>query len=406
MPKAMIISVGGTPQPIIKSICEYKPEFISFFASQDTCELVASIKAEINKNGINTKSEITLADNINDLLHCHEKAEEAVERVTLKGYKKEDVIVDYTGGTKNMSVALALAAISHGFSFSYVGGKERTKEGVGIVVNGQEEIYQSVNPWDFLAVEEKKKIITLFNQYQFKAAKDLADSLLEKSTKYKFIFKKLGFLIEGYHKWDLFRHPEARECFKRAKIEELTEVEDKSIQSFAKATKSCMVILDELVKSGKRPCYKFILDIYANAERRFEEGKTDDAILRLYRLVEMMAQERLMNKYDINTSDVQEEQMPDTLRADYIANYKNHRTGKIEIPLSASFKLLNERGDDLGKTFKANELKFLSIQSSRNHSYLAHGFESSMERTYVGLKDFILGLNMFEVKDAPVFPMM
>jgi CRISPR-associated protein (TIGR02710 family) len=316
------------------------------------------------------------------------------------------LLFDYTGGTKNMSVALALASITHGFSFSYVGGKERTKNGVGIVVNGQEEIYPSVNPWDFLAVEEKKKIATLFNQYQFKAAKDLTDRLLEKSTKYKSVFKKISFLIEGYYKWDLFRHQDAKDCFKRAKLEELAEVEDKSIQTFVKATALCMTFLDELIKNGKKPSLVFILDIYANAERRFEEGKIDDAILRLYRLVEMMAQEKLMNKYNINTSDVKKEQIPDSLKADFIANYKNHRTNKIEIPQAASLKLLNELGDDLGIIFKINESKFLSIQSSRNHSYLAHGLESSTEKTYITLKDFILGLNMFEVKDAPVFPKM
>jgi hypothetical protein len=57
-----------------------------------------------------------------------------------------------------MSVALALAAVAHGFCFSYVGGgKERTKNGVGIVINGQEQVYSCINPWDFLAVEEKKR---------------------------------------------------------------------------------------------------------------------------------------------------------------------------------------------------------------------------------------------------------
>lgn len=327
----MIISVGGTPQPIIKSICEYKPEFISFFASQDTCELVASIKAEINKNGINTKSEITLADNINDLLHCHEKAEEAVERVTLKGYKKEDVIVDYTGGTKNMSVALALAAISHGFSFSYVGGKERTKEGVGIVVNGQEEIYPSVNPWDFLAIEERKKIAILFNTYQFKAAKNLTDALLEKTTKFKSLFKKIGFLIEGYYEWDLFRHQKALDVFKRAKIEEILETDDKFIKAFAKAAETNWLFLEEIVKNEKKPSGLLILDLYANAERRFNEGKVDDAVLRLYRLVEMIAQERLFRKYGIDVSDVKEEKIPEGLKGEFIKNYKSQFDGKIKI---------------------------------------------------------------------------
>ncbi len=406
MPKAMIVSVGGTPQPIIKSILEYKPEFISFFASQDTCDKIAEIKTELTKIGQQPKSEITLAEDVNDLLHCHGKAEEAVERVTSKGYLKDNVIVDYTGGTKNMSVALALAAITHGFSFSYVGGKERTKEGVGIVVNGHEKIYQSVNPWDFLAVEEKKKIAILFNQYQFKAAKNLTDSILERSTKHKTVFKKLGVLIDGYHKWDLFSHQEAKECFKKAKLEESAEIEDMVIQSFAKASAKCMSFLEELVINDKKPRYSLILDMYANAERRFKEGKIDDAILRLYRLIEMMAQERLMTKYNINTSDVIKDSIPDILKADFIANYKNHRTGKIEIPQTASFKLLNELNDNLGKIFKTNESRFLKIQSSRNYSYLAHGLECANERTYLSFREFILALKVINTDDAPVFPEM
>ncbi|OGL43868.1 MAG: CRISPR-associated protein [Candidatus Schekmanbacteria bacterium RBG_16_38_10] len=406
MPKAMIISVGGTPAPIVKSIREYKPEFISFLASQDTCDLVASIKKEVVSHGLNIKSETTLADDINDLVHCHEKAEEAVERVITKGYRKEDIIVDYTGGTKNMSVSLALASISYGFSFSYVGGKERTKNGVGIVVNGQEEIYPSVNPWDFLAIEERKKIAILFNTYQFKAAKNLTDTLLEKTTKFKSLFKKIGFLIEGYYEWDLFRHQKALDLFKRAKIEEILETEDKSIKAFAKAAETNRLSLKAIVKNEKKPSGLLILDLYANAERRFNEGKVDDAVLRLYRLVEMIAQERLFRKYGIDVSDVKEEKIPEGLKGEFIKNYKSQSDGKIKISQTATFKLLNALHDELGNTFKLNEKRFLDIQSSRNYSYLAHGFESSKEKTYLTLRDFILELNMFEVKDAPVFPKM
>jgi hypothetical protein len=43
----MIVSVGGTPAPIIKPICEYEPEFISFFATQETCDLVKGIKDDV-----------------------------------------------------------------------------------------------------------------------------------------------------------------------------------------------------------------------------------------------------------------------------------------------------------------------------------------------------------------------
>lgn len=406
MPKAMIVSVGGTPQPIIKSIEEGKPEFVSFFASQDTSDSVASIKAKVGSNGLNIKSKVTLVDDVNDLLHCHSKAEEAVERVTIKGYKKEEVIVDYTGGTKNMSVALALAAITHGFSFSYVGGKERTKNGVGIVIDGNEEIYPSINPWDFLAVEEKKKIAILFNQYQFKAAKELSDSLLIKSTKFKLLFKKVSFLIEGYYKWDLFRHQETLDFFKRAKIEEIIEADDKTIKIFGKATGNIQSFLEQLVINGKKPSILLILDMYSNAERRFEEGKLDDAILRLYRLVEMIAQERLLKEYNIDTSDVKQDQIPIDLRDEFIRYYKNQKDGKIKTPQNAAYKLLDFLNDDIGNKFKSNKSKFLDIQSSRNNSYLAHGFSSSREETYLTLKEFVLSLNMFKANDAPIFPKM
>jgi len=183
--KAMVISLGGSPQPVIASIAKYQPSFISFLASHDTCNLIADIeKTAKQTHSLQYKKEITLVDNINDLMHCYQKAEEAVQRILKKNYNKDEVIVDYTGGTKNMSVALSLAAVTHGFSFSYVGGTERTKDGVGIVMDGTEEVYQSINPWDFLALDEKKKIAAFVNAADFKAAKNLKDTCSDRTGFY------------------------------------------------------------------------------------------------------------------------------------------------------------------------------------------------------------------------------
>lgn len=405
MIKAMIVSVGGTPAPIIKAICEYKPEFISFLASQDTFDLVTQIKEELSKNGLVTKTKITLVDDVNDLVHCYEKAEEALERVFVRGYKTEEVIVDYTGGTKNMSVAISLAAISHSFSFSYVGGMERTKEGIGIVVDNHEIVYKSINPWDFLAVEEKKNIALLYNQNQFKAARKLTDKLQEKSTKYRSMFKKLGYLIEGYHKWDLFRYSEARDIFKKAKLDELMEVEDQSFVAFARESHSLLHFLERLAGSPRKPSHLLIGDLFANAERRNEEGKFDDAVLRLYRIVEMFAQERLLSKYGVDVSDIKKNQIPDRLKEEF-AKHKSQRDGKIKIPQTSAFKLLNELNDEVGHLFRKNEQRFLDLQSARNYSYLAHGFDCLKEKAYNDLKYFISDLSILENNDVPSFPKM
>lgn len=402
---AMVISIGGTPAPIIKSIGHYEPEFISFLASQDTSDNVTDIKRACRAENVTFKSEITVVENVNDLLHCFEKASEAVMRVVSKGYRKDGVVIDYTGGTKNMSVSLALAAINHGFAFSYVGGSMRTKNGVGIVVDGTEAIYNSVNPWDFLAIEEKKRIALLFNQYQFMAAKQLCDGLSEKSTRHRSMFKKVGFLIEGYYFWDLFRHEEAHDRFQRAKIEEIQETNDVAFKKFAEKTVAAIPFLKRLAtENGGASMPLKLLDLFANAERRFEEARIDDAILRLYRLLEMIAQERLLNKYDIDTSNVNNEKIPDILKERFTNSYRNSRDNKIKVPQNAAFELLAALGDEVGNTFEENRSQFLKIQTSRNQSYLAHGFSSSKEKTYVDLRDFVVGLKMFQPDDAPVFP--
>jgi len=401
---AMIISIGGTPAPIIKSIIHYRPEFISFLASQDTFHNASDIKKACQEKSVNFRSEVTMVDNVNDLLHCFEKAEEAIKRVTDKDFSKDRVIVDYTGGTKNMSVSLALAAINQGFSFSYVGGKERTKNGVGIVIDGAEEIYKSVNPWDFLAINEKRQIALLFNQYQFMAAKQLCDSLSEKATRQKTLFKKIGFAIEGYYLWDLFRHKDALERFQRAKIEEIQESGEVAFEEFAAKAKENIRFLEVLIKNSQKLSINYILDIFANAERRFEEGKIDDAILRIYRLSEMIAQERLINNYGIDTSNVKPDQIPANLRDEFVRRYKNSMDNKIKLPQGASFELLCALDDELGRAFERNKKTFLDIQSSRNQSYLAHGFSSSKDSTYRKLRDFLLGLEVIKVEEVPIFP--
>ncbi len=173
MPEAMIISIGGTLAPIVKAISEYRPKFISFYASQQSWKDAAKIEEKLKEKEISFKNEITITESVDDLFQCYIKATEAIKRILSKGFNKDEVIVDYTGGTKSMSVGLSLAAITHGFSFSYAGGEERTKEGLGAVINGQEKICKSVNPWDFLAIEERKRFALLFNTYQFKASKSI-----------------------------------------------------------------------------------------------------------------------------------------------------------------------------------------------------------------------------------------
>jgi hypothetical protein len=101
-------------------------------------------------------------------------------------------------------------------------------------------------------VQEQKQIALLFNSCQFKAARDLTDGLQERSTKHKSMFRKLAAAIQGCQSWDLFRHREAADHFRKARIDDLVEWDDRHLQAFAAETKERMGFLDDLVRNGHR----------------------------------------------------------------------------------------------------------------------------------------------------------
>jgi CRISPR-associated protein (TIGR02710 family) len=408
--KALILSVGGTAEPLVKAILHHAPGFVCFFASQATADKTATVKESVKQSGLDVQSEIELVDDQDDLLHCYEKAGAAIQRVVRKGYGDKDaVIVDYTGGTKNMSVALSLAAIQKGYCFSYVGGEKRTKSGVGIVETGHEKVYTQVNPWDFLAVRERQQAAQFFNACQFKACRELLADLADKASARRTTYKRLVFAVDAFYQWDLFRHQEALECFRRAKLDELRELEDQGVRAFAESCAGLVPYLEKVIAcsdKGRKPCRELSHDLFANAERRFAEGKVDDAVLRLYRLVEMLAQQRLLEGFDIDAADVRPEQIPASIRNDFVKEYRQKRDGKIKIPQAAAFSLLAALKDELGERYWQGEKRFRDIQSARNTSYLAHGFNSSKEKVYETLRDFVLGLGAVDEGRLPVFPVM
>ena len=245
--KAMLISVGGTPEPLLKSIEHHQPEFVCFFASQGTNHISVKVCDLLGDTAGGIRFATELVDNENDLLECHQKAENAVKRIHAGGYAKDQVVVDYTGGTKNMSVALALAAIEQGYFFSYVGGSRRNKGGVGIVESGHEKIHTHVNPWDFMAVREKRQAAQFFNSCQFKACRDVLNGLAENASTRKNVFRKLALIADAFHRWDLFRHVDAQELFKKSRLQELAEDHEEWIARFAGACLVLQPVLETIV---------------------------------------------------------------------------------------------------------------------------------------------------------------
>ena len=402
--KAMIVTLGGQIKSPVKSIASQRPEFVVFFVSEWSIDRIQEVIDTLSEQQISFASDHVKADNPDDVLTCFLAGVKAVEYIRKNGFSNQEVMVDFTGATTPMSVGLSLAAVEHGFSFAYISGERDQK---GFVKDGGESFEHGVNPWDFLGVAERHRASQFFNEYQFAAAAEIFRELASRAGDRSWVYTALNDISKGFHAWDLFRHKEADDCFNRTPFKKLLKDHDDEIRKIAVATVEAKDILQMIITSSTKstiPCSELAHDLFANAERRFSSGMIDDAVLRLYRLVEMLAQMQLLNNYGIDASDIKLEQIPESIREKFSHDHYNDRSKKIKAPQYACYQLLQELNDPLGHLYWEHEDSFQTVRDSRNSSYLAHGFSSTQMKTYKRLRKFILSLNVINPAEAPRFP--
>ena len=167
----LIASYGGSPEPILFSIRKNRPEKTYLIVSQQSVQTIArDIKDPLAIDGLAFDCEHLELLTPEDLGACYGPVKELLDRIDQRRSSEMEVVLDFTGGTKPMSSALALAATGRGYTYCYVGGKARSKDGLGAVLTGHERLTQGEDPWALFAVEEKMRLAQNFNEFQFKAA--------------------------------------------------------------------------------------------------------------------------------------------------------------------------------------------------------------------------------------------
>ncbi len=407
--RMMIVSVGGTSAPIILSLNKSKPEFICFFVSRDTEKM---LEGEIlpNLDFKQRHHDWIITPNAELLSECYlELAKRLPEIIEKWEVNPAEICVDYTGGTKTMSVALVLATIEKSCCYSFVGGDERSKGEVGVVLDGKERMWFLDNPWDNIALAERKEVSILFNKARYASAANLIGKCFDKvSREQKPYFRALQEMVRGYDLWDRFQHREAKEKLYRSRDTLMVfssaspRKEDKTL---AAQVQTNLEFLEKLL-SGEKPSVLYFYDLLANAKRRADlERKFDDAVARLYRAIETLAQAALKERYRIETSDVKVKEIPESIRQEYVSKYRDAKDLKIRIPLLAAFGLLKGYGDELAEDFFRpydKEIKYLL--GTRNNSILAHGFNPVNEETFKRLLESILKFSKTKEEDLPGFP--
>lgn len=137
MSKIILLTVGGSFQPIITSIRSLQPDKVIFIASDGEkgsksqvigegtpCEVRRGAEIierlpniptqlELGKR-FQKETDLILVQNPDDLSECYAKIHTYI--CNLQSNSNDEIMADYTGGTKTLSAALAMAAVDCGIS--------------------------------------------------------------------------------------------------------------------------------------------------------------------------------------------------------------------------------------------------------------------------------------------------
>lgn len=392
----LVCTVGGAPEPVVAGIVNARPARVIFVCSPETRNLVeqrdaqgkASILERLAQNGFPLNPgqyDIEQVEDSQDLEAFVARMRRSVEPRVREWIGRADgyeVVVDFTGGTKCMSAGMVLASLDWRCRWQYVGGSERTKGGVGIVVDGKEQVVHPKNPWDTLAWRHVLRAAALFDEGDTGGAVAVLNGALREGREgeVKRALAALRHFCSIYWHWDAFRHKEALKSekeFQDSSYSLSCLLSGDAIEGLRRRAREDLPLLDQLA-ACKRAEPILVADLYRNGERRMQEERWDDAVARFYRCTEALAQQALRAHGIESTSQVPVERIPDSLRRDW--NLDPERT-QVELPLRKSYELLAALGDPLGQRFLRSTLgrEKESPLMARNFSILAHGFQPVSE---------------------------
>jgi len=259
-------------------------------------------------------------------------------------------------------------------NLTYIAGKRSG----GIVAKGTEKLL-TISPYAIILDKKFSNAVTFFDKYQFAASLEIIGQVENIATiaEAPSRFSSLKKAALAYSAWDKFDHQKAFELLRQV---------DLSLLDSNKA------FLAKMLKDQSREPY-YISDLLNNAMRREQEGKYDDAVARLYRVIELIGQYKL-KAYGIEDSgNVPREKIPASLRGQF-----QDKKGKIQIGLDMDYRFLAEFRDGLGDKFTGDS-KTRDTLKKRNESILAHGLKSVDQDAFEKLLSAAMDFAKSTIKD-------
>ena len=419
----LVLGVGGTAAPLVISINSLKPRHVIYVASIGSRKTIREAveplltHRPLDYDIVTLTDEQSLVDCVRDVLR------ELPRLLAMWGIIDKGILCDFTGGTKVMSAALVLALTHFGVQYAYVGGTNRSKNGLGAVESGKEKLLRLENPWDMLAVPELAHAADLFNACQFQALQDIATETARRMNIRRPFFEMLSTVADGYNLWDGFQYKQAYDRLRRAEslLRNLGALADcpplqrflsglcdnigfldrvqRDVQPYLKSSGSPRDILND-TDAGQN----FLLDLIANAQRRANSGRYDDAVARLYSAFEKIAKNKLATTHGIDNSNIDISLLSEPVQESLATCCDTD--GRIRIGLERSYRLLASLNDPLGLAYQHRSKELTQLLQRRNQSLLAHGFRPVDAADFQKMMEIALSFLGIESNQLPAFPRM
>jgi len=315
----------------------------------------------------------------------------------LAGWPPARLVVDFTGGTKPMSAAAAMLGISRGVeALSYVVGP---RDETGRVVESTD--LRSLPPALVLAHRRLILATEHFNAGSFAAARDIAAGYLKITAmpddRLREVARSIHFIASACEAWDRFDYTRAAGHLRDSQ---------RCWNSWPWVTDASRLgAVTELIKAARDAAAgqealapPLAADLLASADRCMRRQDWDDAVARLYRACELLAQLKLLRDYRQQTGNIDPEKLPEPLRPQYRDRKSRADGGRLKLGLEQSYTLLEQLADPLGLEFRARYGRrdaygpLNGLLNARNNSLLAHGTTPIGREKAGQLREHILAL--------------
>jgi len=393
--RVLVVTVGGSPHPVINACREFQPDFTYFVCSKgrlphgsedtvdgpgDPCgdkrtQKCPECSADVPLGNPKGKA-IVYQVNISPHAYAKKVVEDpddleevygvmlSIHHEVKQRFPNATKAISYTGGTKNMTVGAVLLGL-HYPEWQLAINKGPRRDLIKVT---QGDSWWPINISSIYAKGQLQAYIPLLERYEYNTVQELLRPLQmnpslpnqERARLYR-----LRQFCTAFDAWDRFDHQEAL-----SRLEALGG----RAGPWIRLAKNLVGVLP------KGNPYQAVADLVLNAARRVKQGGYDDAVARLYRAVEMLAQVRLKEMYEVNTGKVDLGKVPAECRS--LCEAAVQDDGEIRLPLVRSYELLACLKDELGRLWREQESRVKNALRVRNFSILAHGNEVIRETHY------------------------